>query len=111
MGREYSFDIYSWILSLEIREWLKKKPPLPLLEQAKIVYKAYRSAEDKLQAMTLILDMAKEEEERECLRQTAAYLQFAVRQMEDEEDRESGRWGGKAIWTPGMEASYWVMQT
>ena len=98
MGRESSFDIYSWILSLEIREWLKKKPPLPLLEQAKIVYKAYRSAEDKLQAMTLLLDMAKEEEERECLRQTAAYLQFAVRQMEDEEDRESGRWGGKAIW-------------
>lgn len=68
-----SFDIYSWILSSEIRDWMKKRPPMPILTQANIVFCAYRSVEDKLQAMTWLLSRA-EEEEKEDLQQAAAYL-------------------------------------
>lgn len=83
MGKDEAFDIYSWILSPEIREWMRKRPPMSITDQATIVYHAYRSVEDKLQAMTWLLARAEEGEEWDCLEQAAAYLRFAVRQMED----------------------------
>lgn len=101
MGREETFDLDSWILSPEIRELIRKKLPLPLIEQGKIVYHAYRSVEDKLQAITCLLGRAEEEEERECLAQTADYLRFAVRHMADGKScgqSREGQEGVKEIW-------------
>ena len=44
------WNIYDWILSEEIREDWRRKPPLSLTEQAQIIRFAYRSVEEKLQA-------------------------------------------------------------
>lgn len=92
-----SFDIYSWILSSEIREWMRKRPPMPILTQANIVFCAYCSVEDKLQAMTWLLSRA-EEEEKEDLEQAAAYLRFIVRQITSGKNGGPGRWDRKEIW-------------
>ena len=64
-GLRAEFNIYDWILSKEIREYWKKKPPLPPGEQAQIIFTAYRPIEDKLQALMEILEKAGECEERE----------------------------------------------
>lgn len=97
MERKESFDIYSWILSSEIRDWMRKKPPMPVLTQANIVFCAYRSVEDKLQAMTWLLSRA-EEEEKEDLEQAAAYLRFVGRQITSGKNSGPGRWDRKEIW-------------
>lgn len=44
------WNIYDWILSEEIREDWRRKPPLSLTEQAQIIRFAYRSVKEKLQA-------------------------------------------------------------
>lgn len=95
MGKDEAFDIYSWILSPEIREWMRKRPHMSITDQATIVYHAYRSVEDNLQAMTWLLARAEEGEEWDCLEQAAAYLRFAVRQMEDREHGGPGRRDGQ----------------
>ncbi|MEY8336975.1 hypothetical protein AALB16_02955 [Lachnospiraceae bacterium 62-35] len=94
------FDIYSWILSQEIREELKKKPALSIMDQAEIVYNAYRSVGDKLGAFTCLLNRAETKQEREYMERIAVYYQFALRQMEADRRRElSGDQGIKEIWT------------
>lgn len=99
-------DIYSWILSEEIREAWKKEAPLPLLEQAGIIYPAYRSVEDKLQALRTLLAQAGTEEEREQLGKAAAYYETGIRQMRGEDTKSVGIVGGEQgerklgeIWT------------
>lgn len=64
VGRE-ELDIYSWILSPEIREAWKKEPPLPLLEQAAIIDSAYRPVEEKLRVIAGLYVRAKTGEEKE----------------------------------------------
>ncbi len=81
MTKKGEFDIYSWILSPEIRKAWKKEPPLPLLEQAAIIYQAYRAVEDKLRAISILYERAETEEEKEKLGQAKSFYEEAIRQM------------------------------
>lgn len=65
MAKKGKMDIYSWILSPEIRKAWKKEPPLSLLAQAVIIYRAYRPVEEKLWAILELYARAEMEEEKE----------------------------------------------
>lgn len=87
VGREEP-DIYSWILSPEIREAWKKEPPLPLLEQAVIIDSAYRPVEEKLRVIAGLYVRAKTGEEKKELHQAVIFYETAIRLMKGQ-DRES----------------------
>lgn len=88
MAKKGKLDIYSWILSPEIRKAWKKEPPLSLLAQAAIVYRAYRPVEEKLWAILELYARAETEEEKETLGQARDFYKEAVRQMKGP-DREA----------------------
>ncbi len=100
-GLRAEFNIYDWILSKEIREDWKKKPPLPPGEQAQIIFTAYRPIEDKLQALMEILEKAGECEEREELEQAVCYYKVAMERMKPGDKAFTGERGEspKDIWT------------
>lgn len=75
------FTIYDWILSKEIREDWRRRPPLPLREQAQIILFAYRSVEEKLQALERLFERAKEGDEKEELGQAIHYYKAAACHM------------------------------
>lgn len=62
MAKKGKLDIYSWILSPEIRKAWKKESPLSLLAQAVIIYRAYRPVEEKLWAILELYARAETEE-------------------------------------------------
>ena len=64
MAEKEKLDIYSWILSPEIRKAWKKNPPLPLLEQAAIIGPAYRPVEEKLWVISILYESAKTAQRR-----------------------------------------------
>lgn len=100
--QQEKFDIYSWILSQEIREAWRKQPPLPLLEQAGIIFPAYRSVEEKLEALTALLSQAETREEKKFLRKAVAYYGEAIRQMKGEDGKAfPGKRQVKEIWVAG----------
>lgn len=89
MAEKETLDIYSWILSPEIRMAWRKKPPLPLLEQAAIIYPAYRPVEEKLGAITSLYADAKTKEEKEELGQAKSFYEAAIRQMKGRDQEEA----------------------
>lgn len=88
MAEKEKLDIYSWILSPEIRKAWKKNPPLPLLEQAAIIGPAYRPVEEKLWVISILYESAKTAEEKEKLSLAKDFYAEAIRQMKGE-DREN----------------------
>ena len=80
------WNIYDWILSEEIREDWRRRPPLPLSEEARIISFAYRSIEEKLQALAILSWRAKDTEEKEELEQAVNYYKAAVSHMKSENE-------------------------
>ncbi|MCI9135701.1 MAG: hypothetical protein HFI31_16185 [Lachnospiraceae bacterium] len=97
--RNENLDIYSWILSPEIRKAWRKEPPLPLLEQAAIVHPAYRPVEEKLEAIASLYARAVTKEEKEKLGQAKSFYETAIRYMRGG-DREEvpGEKEPKEVW-------------
>lgn len=89
MAEKENLDIYSWILSPEIRMAWRKEHPLPLLEQAAIIYPAYRSVEEKLGAIVSLYARAGTSEEKEELGQAKSFYETAIRQMKGRDQEEA----------------------
>lgn len=92
------WNIYDWILSEEIREDWRRHPPLPLSEEARIISFAYRSIEEKLQALAILSRRAKDTEEKEELEQAVNYYKAAVSHMKSENEAPKKPHPGE-IWT------------
>lgn len=99
MDGKNELDIYSWILSPEIRKAWRKEPPLPLLEQAAIIYPAYRPVEEKLKAIVGLYASAKTKEEKKELRQAVIFYETAIRQMKGQSrEKAEGAQEPKEVW-------------
>lgn len=74
-------DIYSWILSPEIREYLRKHYKPDLMEQQALICGAYRPIEEKLSALQTLCGEAESEEERASLERAVARCRLAIREI------------------------------
>lgn len=97
-GLSAELNIYDWILSEEIREDWKRKPPLSLTEQAQIIHFAYRSVEEKLQAFEELFERKEDMEEKEELGQLIDYYKSAICHMRSD-NKASEKPYPKEIWT------------
>lgn len=74
-------DIYSWILSPEIREYLRGHYKPDLMEQQALICGAYRPIEEKLYALQTLCGEAETEEERTSLERAIERYQLAIREI------------------------------
>ncbi len=74
-------DIYDWILSPEIRGYLRENYPLSCIEKAEVICSAYRSIEDQYAALCTLLDEAEKEADRDVLTQLLQLYRWAFREL------------------------------
>lgn len=74
-------DIYSWILSPEIREYLRGNYKPDLMERQALICGAYRPIEEKLSALQTLCGEAESEEERASLERAVERYQLAIREI------------------------------
>lgn len=74
-------DIYSWILSPEIREYLRGRCRPDLLEKQALIRSAYRPIEKKLSALQKRLREAETEEEQTFLEKVVETYRLAIREI------------------------------
>jgi len=74
-------DIYSWILSPEIREYLRGHYHPDLLEKQALIRSAYRPVEEKLSALQELRREAETEEERVFLEKVIETYRLAIREI------------------------------
>lgn len=76
-------DIYSWILSPEIREYLRGNYRPTLMEQQALIRGAYKPIEEKLSALQELLGEVETEEDRIFLEKVIGVYQFAIREIRE----------------------------
>lgn len=74
-------DIYSWILSPEVREYLRGNYRPPLMEQQALIRSAYRPIEEKMSALQELCSEAKTEEDCLFLEKAIGAYQLAIREI------------------------------
>ena len=76
-------DIYSWILSPEIRDYLRGNYRPTLMERQAMIRGAYKPIEEKLSALQELLGEAETEGDRIFLEKVIGVYQFAVREIRE----------------------------
>lgn len=74
-------DIFSWILSPEIRDYLRTARPLTTKEKVEIIDSGYRSVEEKYAALTSLLREAENEEDKALLTDTLRLYDWAFEEL------------------------------
>ena len=74
-------DICSWILSPEIREYIRKNKQLSIRERQALICGAYRPIEEKLSALQMLQDEAESEEDQTLLAKLVAVYQLAIQEI------------------------------
>lgn len=74
-------DIYSWILSPEVREHLRKTYPLSTLDKARLICGAFRSIEEKETALRALLEEVEPGEDRERLTKLVRLYGLALEEL------------------------------
>lgn len=78
-----SLNIYSWIPSSKVAEYLRQNRTFTLLEKYQLIYDAPRPLEEKLEALLKLETEATEEREKAFLGQALEVYQFAIRLMKE----------------------------
>ena len=74
-------DIYSWILSPEVREHLRKTYPLSTLDKTRLICGAFRSIEEKETALRALLEEVEPGEDRERLTKLVRLYGLALEEL------------------------------
>lgn len=74
-------DIYSWVLSPEIRDYLRTARPLTIEEKAEIIDGGYRSVEEKHAALTILLQEAEREDDKALLTDILLLYDWAFEEL------------------------------
>ena len=74
-------DIYSWVLSPEIRDYLRTARPLTTKEKVEIIDDGYHSVEEKYAAITSLLRRAENEDDKALLTDTLRLYDWAFEEL------------------------------
>lgn len=74
-------DIYSWVLSPEMRGYLREKYRPNIMERQALIRGAYRSVEEKLSALRELCPEAETADERFFLERVIKVYQFAIQEI------------------------------
>ena len=81
-------DIYNWILSEEIREYLRENHSFSLDEKILIIHTAYRSLEEKYAAFQTLLGEAANQEDKDVLSQMCRLYDWAFEQLRQKTEQD-----------------------
>lgn len=76
-------NVFSWILSPEIREYLREHYRPNLMEKQALIRSAYRPVEEKLAALQELLHEAETEEDQLFLERVIVVYQLAIREIRE----------------------------
>lgn len=76
-------DIYSWIMSPEIREFWRKNYQPTVMERLELIRGAYRPMEERLDALCALLKEAKTRRERRAISEDIRLFRYALREIYD----------------------------
>lgn len=79
-----SLDIYSWIPSSEVSEYLRQNRTFTLLEKYQLIHDATRPLEEKLEALLELEAEASKEREKEFMSRAIEVYRLALRLMEEQ---------------------------
>lgn len=74
-------DIFSWILSPEIRDYLRTARPLTTVEKVEIIDSGYCSVEEKYATLTSLLRRAENEDDKALLTDTLRLYDWAFEEL------------------------------
>ncbi len=74
-------DIYSWVLSPEIRDYLRTARPLTTVEKVEIIDSGYRPIVEKYAALTSLLRRAENEDDKALLTDTLKLYDWAFEEL------------------------------
>lgn len=74
-------DIYSWVLSPEIRDYLRTARPLTTVEKVEIIDSGYHSVEEKYAALTSLLRGTGNEDDKALLTDTLRLYDWAFEEL------------------------------